>query len=313
MSRPIAIESDADYLCRLADICDLEVQDFSPPRPRRFEANSVQLHYWDWGRLGSSPLILLLHGYGLNGRSWDAVCLALRAHGHCIALDVRGHGRSAWPKEPDYSLDAISDDLRVFLDYLESDRVVLVGHSWGGMNALAFTAEYPDRVGGLGLVDSGPEFHSDGIKKIDSFVNSAATAMTIDEHMERALEFNPRRDPDLLQWSLQLNLRKLENDRWEPLYDRRLVQRSANTAHQMEDRTQRLWNDLRRIQAPVLILRGAESALIRRSDAMEFAQAAPKGKWEEIPCAGHNIHGDNPKLLAESLARFIARHSNGQS
>lgn len=75
-----------------------------------------------------------------------------------ISLDQRGHGLSQWATPPAYATEDFAADLIGVLDALEWRHAVVIGHSMGGHNALAFAAWYPERVRGLVVVDSGRRF-----------------------------------------------------------------------------------------------------------------------------------------------------------
>ena len=89
---------------------------------------------------------MLVHGTRDHARSWDGVARALRDEYHVYALDLRGHGNSAWAPGALYSLSEHVLDLSVFLDVINAFPVRIVGHSLGAMVALLYAGVYPDRV-----------------------------------------------------------------------------------------------------------------------------------------------------------------------
>jgi pimeloyl-ACP methyl ester carboxylesterase len=105
------------------------------------------------------PVVVLLHGMGGSGRSWDPVPphLATSVDDGELTLvipDLLGHGGSAKPRT-DYSPGAHANVVRDLLDELGHDRVALVGHSLGGGIALQFAYQYGRRCRALMLVASG--------------------------------------------------------------------------------------------------------------------------------------------------------------
>jgi len=106
--------------------------------------------------LGSDedPPVLLVHGAGQTGAVWGDVALALvNAGRRAIMLDLRGHGRSEWPADARYDLDAHAEDLRAVLAQL-GGRPVVVASSLGGWVATAALARDPALLAaGLVLVD----------------------------------------------------------------------------------------------------------------------------------------------------------------
>lgn len=86
------------------------------------------LYLRDWG---SGQPVVLLAGWGMDGRGWGETMVALNAAGfRTIAYDRRGHGRSTDPRGHDY--DTLADDLAAVLDGLDLREAVLVGHSGAG-------------------------------------------------------------------------------------------------------------------------------------------------------------------------------------
>src|SRR5262245_53880944 len=156
----------------------------------------MRLHYLDWGIAGRPP-VLFLHGGGLNAHTWDLVCASLRAERHCLALDQRGHGESEWSPTMDYSTESQVADFDAFVERLGLERFVLVGMSLGGVNALAWAAKNSRRLAGLVVVDVGPEIRTDGVRKIRAFTSEATPLASVDEYIERAMSFNPRRNREL--------------------------------------------------------------------------------------------------------------------
>ncbi|MFF9817462.1 alpha/beta fold hydrolase [Streptomyces sp. NPDC014006] len=94
---------------------------------------------------------VLLHALGEDARSWRAVARALAVERRVYALDLRGHGRSAWPGT--YTLELMASDVLGFLDALGLGAVDLVGHSLGGVVAQLLAQERPHRVARLVLED----------------------------------------------------------------------------------------------------------------------------------------------------------------
>jgi esterase len=271
------------------------------PNERTALVGGLRFRYLDWGNEGLPPIVFL-HGGALTAHTWDLCCLALRDDFHCIALDQRGHGDSDWAPDADYSIAAQREDVRGFVDDLGIARFNLVGMSMGAINALAFAIQYPQRLAHLVLIDAGPEVRRPGSRRIRDFVNGSAKPETIEEIIERALAFNPRRDPEILRRSLMHNLRRQADGTWSWKYDRRRFQQMGE-AHAAERR--RLAETLANVTCPTLVVRGAESDVFHDEDAERLAQRLPDGRWVKIPRAGHTVQGDNPKDLAAALREFL--------
>ncbi|MEU6076284.1 alpha/beta fold hydrolase [Micromonospora sp. NPDC047074] len=95
--------------------------------------------------------MVLLHGLGNDERDWRGVLPALAGRHRVYALDLRGHGRSDHPGR--YSFELMRDDVIGFLDAVDVERCVVVGHSMGGTVAILLAEAAPHRLTHLILED----------------------------------------------------------------------------------------------------------------------------------------------------------------
>ena len=262
----------------------------------------MRFHYLDWGTPGRPPVVFL-HGGGLNAHTWDLVCLSLRRERHCFALDQRGHGESEWSPVMDYTTESQVSDLEAFVDHLKLDRFVLAGMSLGGVNALAWAGRHSARLAGLVIIDVGPEIRTAGVEKIRAFTSEQKPIDSIDEMIEKALAFNPRRDPNLLRLSLRHNLRQMPNGQWIWKYDQR--HRGKVDPGASERRRDLLWDAVGKVTCPTLVVRGAQSDVFHDEDAERVAAKLARGRWVRVENVGHTVQGDNPKGLLAELRTFF--------
>jgi pimeloyl-ACP methyl ester carboxylesterase len=110
-----------------------------------FYSDRLKLQFWDWGTNGK-PALILVHGGLDHARSWDATARALRDDYHVYALDLRGHGNSAWAPGALYSIAEHVLDLSALIDIINGFPIRIVGHSLGGVISLLYSGIYPDRV-----------------------------------------------------------------------------------------------------------------------------------------------------------------------
>jgi len=111
---------------------------------RFVEANGIRLHYLDHG--GTGPTLVLTHGLSANARFFDGLAAAGLAPAlRVLSFDLRGRGLSDAPDDG-YTMDDHAADLLGALDALGLERVVLGGHSFGGLLTLYVAANAPDRV-----------------------------------------------------------------------------------------------------------------------------------------------------------------------
>ena len=138
--------------------------------------------YVDDGGHGGIPVILL-HSFGGDSGHWATQLDHLRHHRRALAIDLRGHGKSARPKDLDYSLPALVGDVEIVVKELKLERFVLVGHSLGAAVANAYAGKHPRQVAALVLVGAGgpqpPERAQKVMASLDANYNQ-----TMDQFMD---------------------------------------------------------------------------------------------------------------------------------
>ncbi|QOC90906.1 alpha/beta fold hydrolase [Micromonospora craniellae] len=130
--------------------------------------DDVRLHVEADGPADAEVTAVLLHGWTLDGRSWHRQVAALRAayrSVRVVSYDARGHGRSSCMTLPTATLAQLGDDLAAVLDTVApTGRVVLAGHSMGGMTIMEYAHRHPGhfarRVAGLVFVSTTAEGHT---------------------------------------------------------------------------------------------------------------------------------------------------------
>ncbi|HSY15486.1 MAG TPA: alpha/beta hydrolase [Jatrophihabitantaceae bacterium] len=117
---------------------------------------AIEIHYEDHG---SGQPVVLIHGYPLNGASWEKQERALlRAGYRVITYDRRGFGKSSQPTVG-YDYNTFAADLNAVLEHIGLDRVVLVGFSMGTGEVVRYLGTYgSDRVAKAVLIGAIPPF-----------------------------------------------------------------------------------------------------------------------------------------------------------
>jgi pimeloyl-ACP methyl ester carboxylesterase len=114
--------------------------------------NMINEIYFEDGGNGGLPVVLI-HSLAGNTGQWQAQSAHLRPNRRVVVLDVRGHGRSAPPADGSYAIESMADDVRAVVKELDLEKIVLVGHSMGGLVAAAYAGSYPEQVAGVLFVD----------------------------------------------------------------------------------------------------------------------------------------------------------------
>jgi pimeloyl-ACP methyl ester carboxylesterase len=127
-----------------------------PALPSSFQARTI--HSPEGAEIyvrsgGKGPVVLLLHGYAENSDSWAPLAADLMKDHTVVVPDLRGIGRSSIPTSG-YDKKTEAKDIRAVVVALGYDKTVVTAHDIGNMVAYAYTAQYPDKVSQLVVMDA---------------------------------------------------------------------------------------------------------------------------------------------------------------
>jgi pimeloyl-ACP methyl ester carboxylesterase len=264
------------------------------PLPPVARIESGPISALKWGE--ESPQIVFLHGGGQNAHTWDTVILGLGVP--ALAVDLPGHGRSAWREDGDYGPKLNAETLRPILREWAPDPRLVVGMSLGGLTALRIAATDPALVPRLVLVDvtpSAPERHEEMTKAQLGAVALVQGDRTFDSFaamLDVTVAAAPHRDRNSLRRGVFHNSKRLDDGTWTWRYD----------SFRKGDGFEGLWDDVPSITMPTTLVRGANSYFVNDEDAESFATGAPGfQRTIVVPDAGHSVQGDQPKALIDIL------------
>jgi pimeloyl-ACP methyl ester carboxylesterase len=141
--------------------------------------NGVRINYLEQG---GGPPVVLIHGWNSNAdQTWETsgIIAALARSHQVFALDLPGYGRSDKPAAPDAYGVQWSEDVGRLLDHLKIGKAHIVGFSMGGMVALKFAVDHPDRMlsgtlVAMGLLEQGGARQREWVRKQDQASRSVA-------------------------------------------------------------------------------------------------------------------------------------------
>jgi pimeloyl-ACP methyl ester carboxylesterase len=109
-------------------------------------ASGARLHVERTGP-AEAPVLIFVHGWGLDAGVWWEARQMLSDRYQVVTYDLAGLGRSKAYKDRRYSLDRFADDLMALVSEACPRKVILVGHSIGGMTVQTFCRRYPETLG----------------------------------------------------------------------------------------------------------------------------------------------------------------------
>lgn len=272
------------------------------PQDKTVVANGLKLHYLDWGTAEKTPM-LLLHGLRGHAHSWDDFSAAMCQDYHVLALDQRGRGESDWATDGDYSTDAFVADLTGFCEVLNLESFILVGHSMGGRNSMAFAARHANKLQKLVVVDIGPLIDPRGGKRITNEIIAVPEEFdsfeSVVEYMSKQNRFLSDR---VLRRRLQYATKTIPNGKVGWRYDIAVREhRRQGTAGPALD----LFPMLKNITCPTLIVRGMETDMLSPELVNQMLQELPNAQTVDIPEAAHMVYEDNPDDFLAAVRAWL--------
>ena len=177
------------------------------------------------------------------------------------------------------------------------DAPVLIGHSAGSKNAWLCIADNPGIASKLVITDMDPDSYNPGSvamisrykDETDFYDSRAAVVERLRSRQPNASDEELERDVDAL--AVQLD-------------DGRYTWKRTRDVVTMYDRPD-VWERLPEVGAPTLIVRGAESTLLRHDVAVRMQVAIPDCRLVELPGGGHWVHLEQPDAYAATVRSFL--------
>jgi len=255
-----------------------------------------------YGPVGA-PTVLLLHGGGQTRHAWGRAAQTLGAAGwRTVALDLPGHGDSAWAANGDYRIETLAERMcRIWREL--GTPLAVVGASLGGLISMAAVgrADAPP-INALVLVDIAPRMEEAGVERIVHFMRAQPDGFATLEEAALHIAAYRGRPMDGPIEGLKKNLRLNAQGRWVWHWDPRLMSEANHNHRRDPDGYERA---LRGLQAPTLLLRGQRSDVISEEDARALVHTLPQARFVDLKGAGHMIAGDANDAFAASVVDFL--------
>lgn len=255
---------------------------------------------------GEGSPILLAHGGGQTRLAWTRTAKALEEAGYsAIAMDLRGHGESAWSSSGSYQLDDFAMDLLAISDQL-GEKPALVGASLGGLAGLIAEGEL--RSGSftsLTLVDVTPNMEPAGVAHVLDFMRAhlADGFASFDEAADAISNYLPNRERRKGSEGLDRYLRRCDDGRLRWHWDPRVI--NSVTKDKVGQSENRLTNAAEKLKLPVHLIRGGSSNLVSLDAAQAFLRLAPHSAYTDIAGADHMVVGDRNDAFSEAVVNFF--------
>jgi esterase len=268
------------------------------PAERFITVNGLRIHYLEWGSTDKPPLIML-HGIGRVAHTFDHIAPQFASRYHVMAVDMRGHGDSAWDPKGAYLVEDYVKDIEGLAQQLRLRNIVIWGNSTGGRVAQVFAGLHPDLVAAVISEDVGPERPreiADGMTvrlKQEDERGWASEA----ELLAQQKSSSPRTGEDILRAYVHYGSK--------PRADGRIIWKRDPAIGNGFVPTE-LWRFVREIKSPIIYVLGGRSTIVPATTQAELRKVLPQAQIVTILGAGHYPSEENPSEFLAIVDKFLA-------
>lgn len=248
--------------------------------------------------IGEGNPLIILHGFLGMGDNWKTLAKVFAKDGYQVHLvDQRNHGRSFHSDSFNYEL--LVEDLKVYCEGKNLEKINLIGHSMGGKTAMLFAVTYPDMLHKLVIADIGvkeyPQHHQIILEGLEALSLS-----------KEAMSGRSAADVFLTQYISDVGTRMflLKNLYWK---EKGVLGIRINIPVLIE-KIEEIGKPLpqgKMYTKETLFLRGDRSDYILPEDEKGIYDAFAKAKIETISNAGHWLHAENPQDFYTKVINFL--------
>ncbi len=279
----------------------------------KLKTNSLSHQFYTWGK-PSLPKLFLFHGWMDSGASFNFVCEYLQKKFYCIALDLRGFGRTEHTRNPlgYFFFEYVADVHEIFKKLAPDEKIKCVGHSMGGNLLSLYAGAFPERVShlinleGFGIRDMPPDIGPTRLREwVESSPRDFRTYKNLKGMMERLSEKNPRIPKERLFFVVKYLSKKTKKGH---IF-------SSDPKHKWPNpylyRLENILPFWKNIQANCLLVLGEKSEMVhqqlRLQEELEkrLSYFPKSSERVVIKDCGHMIHLEKPEELAKTVLTWI--------
>ena len=271
-----------------------------------------RMAYWEWACTSGEahpPTLVCVHGLSRQGMDFNALANAMTDRYRVIAPDVVGRGHSDWLANPaGYQIPAYVADMVTLLARLDVSQVDWVGTSMGGLIGMGLASLPGNPVKRLVLNDVGPAIRFEAIQRIGTYLGVPIRFDSVAQGTEYLQTISKTFGPHSADEWAALSAPMFRPDgegKFRLHYDPKMaLPFGAVTAEIAAAGEAAMWRAYDAIQAPTLVLRGAESDLLTIETAQAMTERGPRARLHQFAGVGHAptlVHADQIAVVREFL------------
>ncbi|MBP2340389.1 pimeloyl-ACP methyl ester carboxylesterase [Saccharothrix coeruleofusca] len=235
---------------------------------------------------GRGPGILLLHGLMSRASTWWTVARWLKPYGRVVGVDARGHGRN--PRRGPFRTEDFVADLVAVVRRLDLAPAVVIGHSMGGLHALALAATRPELVRAVVAEDVVPDNRGKSVEDWRWYFDAWPVPFQSLAHVRSVVDV-PR-------------VEELFEERADGYH---LIAELADLYEIAAEWGERsYWDFVDAVRCPLLVIEAGRHPLAPGQMA-EMARRA-SGRHLLVPESGHVVHDEAPEVYRGAVEAFLS-------
>jgi pimeloyl-ACP methyl ester carboxylesterase len=265
---------------------------------RYLTVNGLRLHCLDWGA-AAKPAMILVHGIARHAHTFDHIVPEFTRDYRVIALDMRGHGDSAWSPDGAYLVEDHVKDLEAVIRELGLTRVTLWGNSTGGRVVQVYAGLHPNMVERLIVEDVGPERPQNIAQSFANRVQREAGGWASEDDLVTQLKTQAPRTPEpILRTYARFGTTRRPDGRLVWKYDPNLVNGFVETE---------LWQYVSKITSPTIFVIGGASPIVPAQTQQRLRTTLPNCEVVVMPGLGHYPNEEDTTGFLVIANRFLKR------
>ncbi|SPR96237.1 alpha/beta fold hydrolase [Cupriavidus taiwanensis] len=265
-----------------------------------------RMAYHEWGDPANPRVLVCAHGLTRTGRDFDAVARALCGDYRVVCPDVVGRGRSEWLADANgYVVPQYVSDMVTLIARLNVEKVDWFGTSMGGLIGMGLAGLPRSPVRKLLLNDVGPRIAPSAVERIGAYLGLPVRFKTFEEGLAYLQTISASFGRHSAEQWRELNaavlkpLQGADGLEWGLHYDPQLaLPFRKSTPEAIAAGEAALWRSFEAIEAPVLVVRGAQSDLLLRETVAEMVARGKHVSSVEVPDVGHAPTFVDPAQIA---------------
>jgi pimeloyl-ACP methyl ester carboxylesterase len=243
--------------------------------------------------------MIMVHGIARHAHTFDHIAPDFARDYRVIALDMRGHGDSAWSPQGAYLVEDHVKDLAAVIRALGLARVTLYGNSTGGRVVQVYAGLNPGMVERLIVEDVGPERPANIADSFARRVAREAGGWASEDEVVRHLAVQAPRTPEpILRSYARFGTRRRDDGQLIWKYDPDLVKGFVETE---------LWQYVGKITAPTIYVIGGGSPIVPAATRQRLEDTLPNCEVVVMPGLGHYPNEEDTAGFLTIVNRFLER------